>query len=82
MSDNPLMNGKIAMLNAALRDWCAGREITYIDMNPELAPDGSLLTTYTWDGLHLSGAAYLRWRDTIAPYIAAQLRKTPAENLR
>jgi lysophospholipase L1-like esterase len=70
VSDDAIVNRRIATLNAAISGWCAEKGIAYLDMNPTLAPDGGLLTTYTCDGVHLNGAGYLCWRTIMAAYIA------------
>jgi len=69
VSDNPAINRKIARINAELHQWCLDNTISFVDLNTELAPNGRLLEGFTWDGIHLNGTAYLRWRGVIAPYI-------------
>jgi len=68
VTDAPEINAQIRRLDVSLRQWCADSSVTYIDLNPVLAPEGKLLPRYTWDGVHLNGDAYLQWRDIIAPH--------------
>jgi lysophospholipase L1-like esterase len=69
VTNAPEINAQIRTLDESLRQWCAVSGVTFIDLNPVLAPEGKLLARYTWDGVHLSGDAYLRWRDIIAPHV-------------
>ena len=56
--------------NAALKAMCERQGVTYIDLYPIFVDsDGNLKAEYTNDGLHLSGEAYLKWRDALLPYI-------------
>lgn len=56
--------------NVALKAMCERQGVTYIDLYPLFADaDGKLKAEYTNDGLHLSGEAYLKWRDALLPYI-------------
>ena len=60
----------IAALNEKLQLLAAKTDsFTYIDLNSGLAPDSSLETTYTNDGVHLNGDGYAVWKDMIMPYI-------------
>jgi lysophospholipase L1-like esterase len=62
-------NGRILELNLKMQDNCQRRDIVYIDLNHELAPDGALAAQYTWDGVHLSGQGYLKWAEIITPHL-------------
>lgn len=64
-------NANIAALNIAIRKLAAEFEIPYVDLSPAFTgPDGRLPAKYTDDGLHLSDAAYLVWRDQIKNLVA------------
>jgi hypothetical protein len=69
VADDPELNTKIKTLNDALSRWCSNSNITYVDLNSFLAPDGKLLQHHTSDGIHLIGSAYFLWRDAIAPHM-------------
>lgn len=58
----------IRAVNDRLRALCARHGCTYLDITaPFTGPDGLLLPELTLDGIHLSGDAYLRWRDALRP---------------
>jgi lysophospholipase L1-like esterase len=62
--------GRIRRLNEALRPLARRHGCAFIDLFEHLtAPDGSIRDVYSNDGLHLTGAGYLLWRDLIAPYV-------------
>ena len=58
---NNTINAKVAALNLTLSK--VGRE--FLDLNPVIASSPG----YTWDSLHLTGVAYLRWRDAVLSYL-------------
>lgn len=58
---NKALNEKIAVLNSKLHELA----VEHLDLNKEIAPHQVLLPQYTRDGVHLSGAGYLVWRDRI-----------------
>jgi GDSL-like lipase/acylhydrolase family protein len=63
---NQALNEKIAVLNSKLH----GLAVEHLDLNTEIAPNQILLPQYTRDGVHLSGAGYLVWRDKIRALLA------------
>jgi lysophospholipase L1-like esterase len=69
VSNEATLNAKVRTLNSMVLEWSNRAEISYVDINAELAPNGELPASYTWDGVHLNGTAYLRWRDAIKPYV-------------
>ena len=62
-------NLKIKELNDGLKIYCKYYGVKFIDLNITLAPDGLLLDEYSEDGVHLTGAAYLKWKDAIIPFL-------------
>lgn len=60
----------IVRTNRLLEALCTGKEIIYLDVyTPLVDSNGNLNAAYTNDGLHLTGAGYLVWRDAIKPYV-------------
>lgn len=70
-ADSRTKNRKIRELNAAYKDLCARRNLTFIDLHSHfLADDGENLDPeLSSDDLHLVGKAYLLWRDLIIKYV-------------
>jgi lysophospholipase L1-like esterase len=56
---------RVRKLNLALSKWTRENGIPYVDLNDELSGADGLRPNYTWDGIHLTGAAYLVWRSRI-----------------
>jgi lysophospholipase L1-like esterase len=46
--------------------------VEHLDLNSEIAPNQVLLPQYTRDGIHLSGAGYLVWRDRIRALLSGE----------
>ena len=62
--------GKVRLLNQKLEQFAVERKLTYININDGLTnKDDGLLPEYTSDGIHLTGSGYIKWSQTIAPYI-------------
>ena len=55
----------ISDANKVIRRLAEARNLTTIDLNSEIAPDGILLPEFTTDGVHLSESAYSIWREKI-----------------
>lgn len=66
-------NAAIAAVNAALADFCAAQGVRFLDLNAAMAPNGRLSDEMTYDGLHLTAAAYRVWRDAVVR-VAAEMR--------
>jgi len=62
-------NFRIEKLNGALERECRSGSCAFMDLNSEIAPDGYILPEYTTDGIHLTPAAYERWRALLAESI-------------
>jgi lysophospholipase L1-like esterase len=66
-------NKAIIALDRALSQWCAGQDIPFLNLNASLAPEGLLDPSITIDGIHLTDAGYLRWRDALDPLLRHML---------
>jgi lysophospholipase L1-like esterase len=73
------LNEKVADLNRRLREYAAASDLDYLDLNAVLAPGGELQQDLTVDGIHLTGPAYLLWRDAVEPWIPLRPSRLPAE---
>ncbi|GAB3391344.1 SGNH/GDSL hydrolase family protein [Azotobacter armeniacus] len=61
---------KVRELNDKLKAFAAKNDITFININSGLSTErGGLLPQYTYDGMHLLGSGYLKWSETISPYV-------------
>jgi len=61
---------QIKSVNAGLRVFCRNRGLTYIDLFALFrTKDGRLDSRYTNDGLHLTGAGYLLWKEALREHI-------------
>lgn len=54
-------NPKIEKLNKNLEEFAKEQSIKFVDLNPILAPQKTLLEEFTKDDLHLNGEAYKVW---------------------
>lgn len=54
-------NRKVRELNIKLREYCKAADLTFIDLNRELAPHGKLEDRFTFDGVHIDLSAYRIW---------------------
>jgi lysophospholipase L1-like esterase len=61
------LSRKVERLNKGLAQLAAEQGMEFIDLNKVLAPDGSLKTDFTMDGIHLNGKAYKVWAEQLAP---------------
>lgn len=61
---------EIIEVNRQLRSYAPEYKYRYVDVFAALADSsGRLNTAYTNDGLHLTGAGYLRWKECITPLL-------------
>jgi len=59
-------DGHIRTVNAALRNYCQQHQLVFVDLySLFLNTSGKLDVRYTNDGLHINGAGYMLWRDTL-----------------
>jgi lysophospholipase L1-like esterase len=54
-------NRKVTYLNYLLKDYCIGKNITFIDLNQFMADKNGLIPEYSTDGTHLSERGYDLW---------------------
>ncbi len=66
------INPSAQRLNERLRDFARNTNVAFLDLNSTLAPSGRLASEFTYDGQHLKGEAYLRWRDAIRSQIGSE----------
>ena len=69
----PATNDAIIALNRALSQWCAAQDVPFLNLNASFAPNGILDQGITIDGIHLTDAGYLRWRDALDPLLRRML---------
>lgn len=66
VSPTPVENDDIRTLNDGIRQLAEAKGLTFIDLYPLLLDaNGNLDAAFTDDGIHLKGAAYLKWKDAI-----------------
>jgi lysophospholipase L1-like esterase len=63
------INQKVDEINMALREFCGEQGALFLDVNMVLADGEALDGQYTYDGVHLLGNGYEKWRDLILPMI-------------
>ncbi len=61
-------NPKIEELNKKLEAFAKENSITFINLNPILAPNKMLRKEFTFDDLHLNGSAYKLWAQEIRKF--------------
>ncbi len=61
-------NPKVEELNKRLEEYASKNQITFINLNPILAPQKVLKKEFTSDDLHLNGSAYELWAKEIKKY--------------
>lgn len=59
------INKQVNALNARLGTYAEKNGIRYIDVNRALSANGHLDETYTFDGVHLRGSGYAKWRELL-----------------
>ncbi|MEL6195203.1 MAG: GDSL-type esterase/lipase family protein [Bacteroidota bacterium] len=69
LADHVGRNMQIKTLNEKLMVIADERELTFLDLNEILAPDGYLLDRYTQDGIHLMEDGYRLWVSQVLPII-------------
>ncbi|MDR1897208.1 MAG: GDSL-type esterase/lipase family protein [Prevotellaceae bacterium] len=66
-------NAAVDELNKHLKEICAEKGLLFLDVNQTLSSDGALDEKYTYDGVHLLGSGYEKWRDLLV----SVLKNTP-----
>ncbi len=60
----------ILAVNKGLKDLCAVENVTLLDIHPQfLDMEKRLHKQYTYDGLHLNIAGYIKWAAFLKPYL-------------
>lgn len=63
---------KIRTLNKKLQQFAITNGNLWIDLNAQLAsPSTGLISTYSYDGIHLNGDGYFQWRELITDAVRA-----------
>jgi lysophospholipase L1-like esterase len=64
------LDDKIVLVNNALSRMADGRQTLYVDLYSEMVDaQHQLDSRYTYDGLHLNGDGYVKWRDVIGALV-------------
>lgn len=72
----PMTNEEIRTVNADLKKLAEKLEIHWVDLYGLMADEqGKLPAEFTFDGVHLTGAAYRIWVEAIQPLVAAELAR-------
>ena len=58
-------NDTIAAVNSEWAAFCATQGVPFLDLNALMAVNSSLPDAMTYDGVHLTAAAYRVWRDAV-----------------
>jgi lysophospholipase L1-like esterase len=59
-------------LNKQLEEFAKETNIVFLDINADLSsPSDGLLSTYSYDGIHLLASGYVKWGEAIRPYVTA-----------
>ncbi|HTE00292.1 MAG TPA: GDSL-type esterase/lipase family protein [Mucilaginibacter sp.] len=58
-----------AELNKKIKVLTAANHLTFIDLDPYFLDNGLKKEYDGGDGIHLSGAGFLKWRDVLLPYV-------------
>lgn len=59
--DFTYLNPMVRELDHLLAEWCESNDVQFVDIRPNLCPDGVLLAEYSLDGLHPNRAGYETW---------------------
>lgn len=57
------INALVLKLNTFLSGYCSRQAVPYLDVNEALSFNGRLRSEYTLDGIHLTGQAYVKWKE-------------------
>ena len=75
------LNQRIQDFNFELKRLAERSErIVYVDLNTIFSPDGFLADRYSFDGIHLNGQGYLKWRDVISKHIGNMQARSHARD--
>lgn len=71
-------SGVLKADNAQLETYAERNGIRYVDVNRALSADGRLDETYTFDGVHLRGSGYAKWRELLRDTLPERRRNANA----
>lgn len=69
------LNPQVTELNHRLEAYCQQNDVTYLNVNAILSPDGFLSNDYTCDDLHLNALAYSQWINELKPRLNTLLNQ-------
>jgi lysophospholipase L1-like esterase len=64
------LNQWIREMNQTISGYADNKSIFYIDVHDDLLENDELAPGYTTDGIHLSGAGYIVWKQRILPFLS------------
>lgn len=64
------INRQVDELNTLLKKYAKANSVLYVDINKELSINGALNPSYTYDGIHLLGNGYDKWRKQISKVLS------------
>jgi lysophospholipase L1-like esterase len=67
------VNRAVDELNTGLKSICIKNNLLYIDVNTILSSDNALNKEYTYDGVHLFGNGYNKWKELIISIIKNEM---------
>ena len=63
-------NQDVQALNEAIHQLADAHGMTYIDVYSTMVDESNMLfEAYSYDGVHLTAAAYEAWQNLLAPYV-------------
>lgn len=66
----PIKNEDIRFINKKIHQLAQDKQLIYIDLHPKFSDEnGALFESFTSDGIHLNGTAYLLWKKEIEDYL-------------
>nr|WP_157828387.1 GDSL-type esterase/lipase family protein [Enterovibrio nigricans] len=68
------LNPLVAELNAKLSVLCVRKNVTFLNVNEALCPQGRLPSDYSVDGLHPNLCAYKEWKMLIEPIMQCEIK--------
>jgi lysophospholipase L1-like esterase len=70
VSPTSVDNEDVDALNEKIKAFSQAKNLIFVDVNSLLKDlDGNLDAAYTLDGIHINGAAYLKWAAEIRPFL-------------
>jgi lysophospholipase L1-like esterase len=66
-------NRSVKLSNEKIKDMCENNAIEYIDLNQILSENEILKDEYSFDGIHLTGLGYEKWKEIILPIIEREI---------